>query len=204
MKNFLNLFLLSHINIFIAQEPSYFQHRYSGLQAYPNPFHTRYDKIKKLENLLAQTKNNVHKDIISIIHFTTTLDTLSLDQLSEFKIWLEKEFLKEKTMHHRVDLLLAESLWEEKYKATLHQSSLQETETTTSHNSSFRQDVQSYVIKLNSLKKHAPLRYINFLLKVLRINDTQTIDTRTKCLTAITILFSPIKIEDQNSSNLFG
>jgi hypothetical protein len=196
MKKILNLVLLSQINIFMAQESSYQEHRYSGLQAYPNPFSKKYPRINKLEKSLRKEKDKFGKDVISIALFAATLDALSEGKLSDFKDLLEKESYRKKTIHHRIDFLIAQALWEDKFARNGHSNLTQSNNNESRESSFFYKDLKSDLIKLCRLRSHNPLQYIGELLHLLKIHETQNIDTRAKCFTAVTYMLSPVKIED--------
>lgn len=189
-KIFFFISLLSFI-IFKNNNSSYFHHRNNGLQAYISPLNDnkKHFKIERLKSLLDQAESKKYKNMLSVLIFTTTLDTLSLEKLSEFKKLLEKDFLKEKTINHKIDLLIAESLYEEKFKKEYHKNVSEK------NNQSFYNDTQELLTILNILKKKDPLTYIFFESKLMKEIEEKNVPTNVKCFAALTNLFSPVIIK---------
>lgn len=191
MKKLFFFTVLLSIIIFKNNYSSYLYHRNNGLQVYINPLENKEQhlKINVLKSLLKQAESKKYKNMLSILIFTATLDALSLEKLDEFKQLLEKKFLKEKTVNYKIDLLIAESLYEEKLKKKYH------IDVSQNNIPSFYNDTQKLLTDLNNLKKHSPLSYIYFESKLMKVVEERNVPTNVKCFTALTNFFSPVTIK---------
>lgn len=94
--------------IHFSQE--YYEHRNGGLQIYSDVISQSH--LQKLER---KTDDINLKNLLSLLAFSHSIESLSRKKLDEFTKLLEEEYLTKQTAHHFTDLTIARIFLERKY-----------------------------------------------------------------------------------------